>query len=121
MVYSSINLKDKLGLFSDYWAPRIVSQFNNYHIKLVKIKGEFTWHDHQDTDELFIVLNGSLDINFRDGKIKLDQGEMFVVPKGVEHKPFAEKECHVLLIEPAGTINTGNKVNVMTVPNNIWI
>ena len=121
MEYLSINLKDKLDKFSDHWVPRIVSQFNNYHIKLVKVKGEFTWHEHPETDELFLVLDGSLDINFRDGKVKLGQGEMFVVPKGVEHKPFAEKECHVLLIEPAGTINTGNIVNVLTAQNNIWI
>ena len=114
MVYSSINLKDKLGKFSDHWVPRIVSQFNNYHIKLVKGKGEFTRHDHPETDELFHVLDGSLDINFRDGKVKLGPGEMFVIPKGVEHKPFAEKECHVSLIEPAGTINTGNTVNALT-------
>jgi mannose-6-phosphate isomerase-like protein (cupin superfamily) len=121
MEYSSINLKEKLGKFSDYWVPRIVSQFNNYHIKLVKVKGEFTWHDHEETDEFFLVLDGSLDIHFRDGKVTLEAGEMFVVPKGVEHKPIAEKECHILLIDPAGTSNTGNIVNDLTVKDNIWI
>jgi mannose-6-phosphate isomerase-like protein (cupin superfamily) len=121
MVYVSVNLKDKLSKFSDHWRPRIVSQFNNYHIKLVKVKGEFTWHDHPKTDELFLVLDGSLDIHLRDGIVKLGAGEMFVIPKGMEHKPFAEKECHILLIEPVGTINTGNLINDMTVQDNIWI
>ena len=121
MEYIGVNFKDKLDKFSDLWMPRIVSQFNNYHIKLVKVKGEFTWHNHMDTDEFFLVLDGNLDIHFRDGKVKLDPGEMFVVPKGMEHKPSAEKECHILLIEPAGTINTGNKINAMTVMDNIWI
>ena len=121
MEYASVNLWDKLGKFSDHWAPKIVSKFNNYHIKLVKVKGEFTWHDHPDTDEFFLVLDGSLDIQFRDGKVNLTAGEMFVVLKGVEHKPFAEKECHILLIEPAGTINTGSKVDSLTAQDNIWI
>jgi mannose-6-phosphate isomerase-like protein (cupin superfamily) len=121
MEYTSINFEDKLGKFSDQWVPRIVSQFNNYHIKLVKVNGEFTWHDHPETDEFFLVLNGSLEIHFRDGYVKLNEGEMYVVPKGMEHKPFAEKECHLLLIEPAGTINTGSVINSMTVQENIWI
>ena len=121
MDYTSVNLRDKLGKFSDHWAPKIVSQFNGYHIKLAKVKGEFTWHDHPETDEFFLVLDGSLDIQFRDGKVKLNAGEMFVVPKSVEHKPHAEKECHILLIEPAGTINTGNTVNTLTAQDNIWI
>jgi len=121
MVYVSVNLKDKLSKFSDLWKPRIVSQFNNYHNKLVKVKGEFTWHDHPETDELFLVLDGSLDIHLQDGIVKLGAGEIFVIPKGMEHKPFAEKECHILLIEPVGTINTGNLINDMTVQENIWI
>jgi mannose-6-phosphate isomerase-like protein (cupin superfamily) len=121
MEYIGVNFKDKFEKFFDLWMPRIVSQFNNYHIKLVKVKGEFTWHNHTDTDEFFLVLDGTLDIHFRDGKVKLDPGEMFVVPKGMEHKPSAEKECHILLIELAGTINTGNIVNAMTVQENIWI
>ena len=121
MEYSSINLKDKFGKFSDHWVPRIVSQFNNYHIKVVKVDGEFTWHEHSDTVELFLVVAGSLDILFRDGKVNLNAGELFVVPKGVEHKPFAEKECQVLLIEPAGTVNTGNTISDRTVHENLWI
>ncbi len=121
MEYSSINLQDKLGKFSDHWSPKIVSNFNDYHIKLVKVKGEFTWHDHADTDELFLVLDGSLEIHFRDGKVHLKPGELFVVPKAVEHKPVAEDECHILLIEPAGTINTGQVVSDLTAQDNIWI
>ena len=121
MEYTKINLKDKLGKFSDYWGPRIISQLNDYHIKLVKVKGEFVWHDHSETDELFLVLAGSLEILFRNGKVKLEEGELFVVPRGVEHKPFAEKECQVLLIEPAGTKNTGNIEDALTAKDNIWI
>ena len=121
MQYTSININDKLSRFSNLWAPRIVSQFNNYHIKLVKVKDEFTWHDHSDTDEYFLVLKGSLEIRFRDGKVILKTGEMFVVPKSVEHQPYAEEECHILIIEPAGTVNTGSNVNELTAPENIWI
>ena len=121
MDYSKINLKDKLEKFSGYWTPRIVSQFNNYHIKLVKVKGEFVWHDHPETDELFLVLDGSLEIHFRDGKVKLNNGDMFVVPKGLEHRPIAENECHLLLIEPAGTINTGIILDALTAQDDIWI
>ena len=121
MVYTKINLKDKLGIFSDYWAPRIVSKFNDYHIKLVKVKSEFVWHNHPETDELFLILEGSLEILFRDGKVKLNEGEMFVVPKGVEHKPVAKDECHIMLIEPAGTVNTGDVSGEFTAPNDVWI
>jgi mannose-6-phosphate isomerase-like protein (cupin superfamily) len=121
MEYAKINLKDKLGKFTDIWMPRIVSQFNDYHIKVVKVKGEFVWHTHDETDELFLILDGHLDIDFRDGKVELDAGEMFIVPRGKEHKPFAEEECHILLIEPAGTVNTGNVEDAFTVRENIWI
>ncbi len=121
MEYTKINLKEKLGKFSDQWVPRIVAQLNDYHIKLVKLQGEFVWHDHAETDELFLVLEGSLEIHLRDGKVKLNEGEMFVVPRGVEHKPVAEKECQVLLIEPVGTINTGKIEDALTVKENTWI
>ena len=94
---------------------------NDYHFKLAKVQGEFVWHDHPATDEVFIVLNGQLEIHFRDGHVVLNEGEMFVVPKGVQHKPVAENECHILLIEPAGTVNTGDVVNEKTAPNDIWI
>src|SRR5690349_25133228 len=108
MNYQPINFEEKLGKFSEQWSPRIIAQMNDYHFKIVKVQGEFVWHDHPETDEVFIVLKGHLDILFRDGKVSLDAGEMYVVPKGVEHKPFAEAECHVLLVEPIGTMNTGD-------------
>ena len=89
MKYSSINFKDKFSKFDNHWSPRVIAEMNDYQFKLVKVEGEFVWHDHPDTDEVFIVLDGTLDIEFRDGKVTLETGEMFVVPKGVEHKPVA--------------------------------
>lgn len=121
MDYSSVNLQEKLTRFTEHWSPKIVAQMNNYHFKVAKVKGEFVWHNHLETDEVFLVLKGQLELYFRDGKIILDEGEMFVVPKGVEHKPVAEDECHILLIEPAGTVNTGDIVSEKTAPNDVWI
>ena len=121
MEYSSINLQKKLSIFSEHWSPKIIAQLNDYHLKLAKVQGEFVWHDHPETDEVFIVVKGRLKILFRDGNVLLNEGEMFVVPKGVEHKPVAESECHILLIEPAGTVNTGDVKDELTAPNNIWI
>ena len=122
MEYTSINLQEKLSKFSEHWSPKIIAQLNNYRLKLAKVQGEFVWHDHPDTDEVFIVVNGQLDILFRDGKVSLAEGEMFVVPKGVEHKPVAEHECHILLIEPAGVVNTGSASDSeLTAPNDVWI
>ncbi|MFC1532376.1 cupin domain-containing protein [Thermodesulfobacteriota bacterium] len=117
----SINLKEKLSKFTDHWAPKIVAQMNNYHFKLVKFQGDFVWHSHDDTDEVFIVLDGSMSISFRDGSVDLKAGEMFVVPKGLEHKPSAEKECKAMLVEPAGTINTGGTGGEMTANDIVWI
>jgi mannose-6-phosphate isomerase-like protein (cupin superfamily) len=105
---TAINFRDKLAKFSEHWSPKIVAQMNDYHFKLVKLQGEFVWHDHKHTDEVFIVLDGEMTIHFRDGDVTLKSGEMFVVPKGVEHKPFAKSECRVMLVEPAGTVNTGD-------------
>jgi mannose-6-phosphate isomerase-like protein (cupin superfamily) len=119
--YQPINFEEKFGKISGHWSPRIIAQMNDYHFKLAKVQGEFIWHDHPETDEVFIVLKGQLDILFRDGKVTLNEGEMFVVPKGVEHKPVAESECHILLIEPAGTVNTGNVVDKKTITNNSWV
>ncbi|HSL42789.1 MAG TPA: cupin domain-containing protein [Anaerolineales bacterium] len=119
--YQSINFQDKLSQFSEHWSPRIIAQMNDYHFKVVKVQGEFVWHDHPETDEVFIVLNGQLEIQFRDGSVVLKQGEMFTVPKGLEHKPVAELECHILLVEPAGTVNTGEVVNEKTAASDIWI
>ena len=121
MNYQSVNLQEKLAKFSEHWSPKIVAQMNDYHFKVVKVQGEFVWHDHPETDEVFLVLKGQLDIRFRDGKVILQEGEMYVVPKGVEHKPVAESECHLLLIEPAGTVNTGDVVSEKTAPNDVWI
>lgn len=104
----SINLKDKLSLFSEYWSPKIVTQFNGHDVMVVKAKGEFNWHSHPDTDDLFLVLKGRITIEMKEGDVTLGEGEMFVVPKGVEHRPVAEEECHLLIIEPAGTPNTGD-------------
>jgi mannose-6-phosphate isomerase-like protein (cupin superfamily) len=121
MNYQPINFKEKLGKFSEQWSPKIIAQLNDYHFKVAKIQGEFIWHDHPETDEVFVVVKGHLVILFRDGEVSLDEGEMFVIPKGVEHKPVAENECHILLIEPAGTVNTGNIVNERTASNDTWI
>jgi mannose-6-phosphate isomerase-like protein (cupin superfamily) len=104
----AINLADKLSRFSDYWQPRVVGQFNGNDLMVVKLKGEFVWHRHENSDDFFLVLSGRIRIELRDGAVDLGPGEMFVVPKGVEHRPVAQVESHVLLIEPIGTPNTGN-------------
>jgi mannose-6-phosphate isomerase-like protein (cupin superfamily) len=103
-----INLAEKLALFSDHWNPRIVGELNGQHVKLVKLSGEFVWHHHEHEDELFLVLRGSLAIHFRDRVVELAEGELCIVPRGVEHKPVARGEAAVLLLEPASTLNTGN-------------
>ena len=121
MKYQPINFQEKLTKFSEHWSPRIIAQMNDYHFKIVKIEGEFTWHDHPETDEVFMVLKGELAIQFRDGSVILHEGEMFVVPKGLEHRPVAQQECHILLIEPVGTVNTGDVVNERTTANDVWI
>ena len=106
---AKINLAEKLASFSDHWSPRTVAQFNGHDVMVVKVQGEFVWHKHEDTDDLFLVLHGTLDIELRDGVVTLGPGEMYVVPKGVEHRPVARDEVHLLLIEPTGTPNTGDK------------
>ena len=103
----AINLADKLSMFSEHWQPRVVGQFNGHDLMVVKVKGEFVWHKHDDTDDFFLVLSGRIIIQLRDGAVRLGPGEVFVVPKGVEHRPVAEDEAHILLIEPQGTPNTG--------------
>jgi mannose-6-phosphate isomerase-like protein (cupin superfamily) len=121
MKYEAINLREKLTKFSDHWSPRVIAQMNDYQYKLVKIQGEFVWHSHAETDEVFIVLEGEMTIELRDGRVDLKAGEMFVVSKGVEHKPVAETECKIMLVEPAGTINTGDAGGEMTAEDNVWI
>ena len=103
-----INLAEKLALFGDHWKPRTVAQLNNFDIMVVKVQGEFVWHKHDETDDFFLVLSGRLQIRLRDRTVILNPGELFVVPRGMEHQPCAEQETHVLLIEPTGTPNTGN-------------
>jgi mannose-6-phosphate isomerase-like protein (cupin superfamily) len=108
MIPDTINLERKLALIDEHWQPKIVAQMNDYHFKLATLEGEFVWHAHPETDEAFVLLRGLLVIEFRDGRATLGDGEMLVVPKGVEHRPVADTECHVLLVEPAGTPNTGD-------------
>ena len=121
MESKAINLQEKFNKFSDQWAPKIIAQLNDHHIKLVRVRGDFTWHARKYTGEVFMVVEGELRIDFRDGEVTLQEGELFVVPKGVEHKPFAEKECEMLLVERAGTVNTGDAGGDQTAPNDVWI
>jgi mannose-6-phosphate isomerase-like protein (cupin superfamily) len=116
-----INLEDKLSKFSEHWSPKVIAEMNDYQFKLVKIEGEFVWHEHPDTDEVFIVIEGTMQIEFEDRTIELREGEMLVVPKGVRHKPYAEAECKVMLVEPRGVINTGDAEGDLTAPNDDWI
>ena len=121
MNYQAVNFKNKLGLFNEQWSPKVIAEMNDYQFKVVKIQGEFVWHDHKDTDETFIVLEGSLRIDFRDGHVNLSEGEMYVVPKGIEHKLFGEKEANFLLREPLGVVNTGEETGSQTAENDVWI
>jgi mannose-6-phosphate isomerase-like protein (cupin superfamily) len=121
MLRPKVNFREKFGLFADQRAPRVVAQMNDYQFKLVRVQGEFVWHSHADTDETFIILEGALRIELRDGAIDLGAGELFVVPRGVEHRPVAEHECLVMLVEPSGTRNTGDAGGPMTAPDDVWI
>lgn len=106
---TAINLSKKLETFSEYWSPKIASSFNGHDVMVVKVKGEFVWHSHDDTDDFFMVLDGNLKIEMKEGDVTLEAGDLYVVPKGVEHRPVAEEEAHLLLIEPHGTPNTGDE------------
>ena len=117
----AINFQQKFSLFTEQWQPKVVAEMNDYQFKIVRLEGDFIWHDHKDTDETFIVLEGKLRIDFRDGSVELSAGEMFVVPKGIEHKPFADGEVKLLLIEPRGVTNTGLESSDRTAQNNVWI
>ncbi|MFM0210854.1 cupin domain-containing protein [Paraburkholderia sediminicola] len=119
--HRAINFAEKLQLINDQWQPRVVAEMNDYQFKLVRIEGDFVWHEHADTDETFIVLDGQLRIDLRDGSVLLSAGEMYVVPKGTEHKPYAEHEVKLLLIEPRGVKNTGEESNERTAANDVWI
>ena len=121
MSYRSINFRQKFALFDEQWKPKVVAEMNDYQFKVVKLQGDFVWHDHKDTDETFIVIEGDLRIDFRNGAVHVSTGEMFVVPKGVEHKPYAESEVKLLLIEPRGVLNTGHEGGERTAENDVWI
>lgn len=115
-----INFTQKLSTFQETFSPRVVGELNDYQFKVVKIQGDFVWHHHADTDEAFIVMKGALNIELRDRTVRLTEGEMFIVPKGVEHRPFAAEECHALLIEPRGVVNTGEAAGELTARNDVW-
>lgn len=117
----AINFDQKFTKFTEHWSPKVIAEMNDYQFKLVKVEGEFVWHDHPDTDEVFIVIEGLLHIEFRDGAVTLASGEMFVIPKGVEHKPWANSECKIMIIEPKGVINTGEAETELTAQNDVWI
>ncbi len=118
---TAINLRDKLARFSEHWSPRVVAEMNDYQFKLAKIQGEFVWHAHAETDEVFIVVEGEMTLEFRDTSVRLAAGEMYVVPRGVEHRPMAVEECCILLVEPRGVVNTGDAGGAYTAPNDIWV
>ncbi|OUS09900.1 mannose-6-phosphate isomerase [Nonlabens dokdonensis] len=118
---SSINLKEKLDLFQEQWTPKIIGELNGQHVKLAKLEGEFIWHDHKNEDELFYVIKGQLILELRDQTITLNEGEMYIVPKGVEHKPIAKEEVHVLLFEPAMIKHTGEVEHELTKDKLDWI
>ncbi|NBD14967.1 MAG: cupin domain-containing protein [Cyanobacteria bacterium] len=121
MKYAPINFKDKFAKFHEHWSPRVIAEMNNYQFKLVKLQGEFVWHKHSDTDEVFIVVDGELDIEFWEGKVTFEAGEMYVIPRGVEHKPSAKDECKIMLVEPKGIVNTGDTGGELTAENDVWV
>ena len=116
-----INLEEKFAMFNEHWTPRIITELNDYQIKIVKVEGDFVWHDHSDTDEFFLVIEGTLFIEFEGETMELNAGELYVVPKGVQHRPYALEECKVMLIEPRGVVNTGEAESNLTASNDVWI
>ena len=116
-----INLKSKFQEFADQWSPKVIEEMNDYQFKLVKIENDFTWHKHEDTDETFLVIEGKMGIEFEDQTVELSEGEMIVIPKGKKHKPYADKEAKIMIIEPKGVINTGDVTNDFTVENDQWV
>ncbi|MEE3297105.1 MAG: cupin domain-containing protein [Planctomycetota bacterium] len=121
MLPPKINLKEKCSKLTKHWSPRIIAEMNDYQFKLAKVKGEFVWHDHKHTDETFIVLEGEMTLKFRDEEVDLSAGELYVVPKGTEHKPYAQNECKILIIEPRGVVNTGDAGGDLTVTEEEWV
>ena len=116
-----INLEEKFALFNEHWTPKIISELNDYQIKIVKVEGDFVWHDHSNTDEFFLVIEGTLFIEFEGETMELNAGELYVVPKGVQHRPYTLEECKVMLIEPRGVVNTGEAESDLTASNDVWI
>ena len=116
-----INLKSKFQKFTDQWSPKVIEEMNDYQFKLVKIENDFTWHKHDDTDETFLVIEGKMGIEFEDQTVELSEGEMIVIPKGKKHKPYADKEAKIMIIEPKGVTNTGDVKNHLTAENDQWI
>lgn len=121
MTTQAINLAEKLSKFTEQWSPRVIVEMNDYQFKLVKLQGEFVWHDHKDTDEVFLVVHGEMQIGFRDRDVTLRAGEMFVVPRGVQHITRAANECHALIVEPRGVVNTGGAGGSLTARNDVWV
>ena len=121
MTATVINLAEKFALLNDQWSPKVVAELNDYQFKVVRIEGDFIWHNHPETDEAFFVIEGQLRIDFRDRHVLVGPGELFVVPKGVEHKPYAEHEVRMMLIEPRGTVNTGHEGGARTAANDVWV
>ena len=120
MKHAAINLHEKFALFDEHWSPKIIAQLNDYHLKIAKIQGEFVWHSHAETDEAFIVIAGEMQIELRDREVSLGEGDLFVVPRGVEHRPHSVCECCILLVEPMGTVNTGDVGGELTADPDRW-
>ena len=116
-----INLKSKFQKFTDQWSPKVIEEMNDYQFKLVKIENDFTWHKHENTDETFLVIEGKMGIEFEDETVELSEGEMIVIPKGKKHKPYADKEAKIMIIEPKGVTNTGDVTNDFTAENDQWV
>ena len=116
-----VNFVEKLEKFSDLWTPKVIAEMNDYQFKVAIVKGEFVWHNHKETDEVFIVIEGEMFIEFKTETIKLEAGDLIVVPKGTEHRPFANDEASIMLVEPRGIVNTGDKIDKLTAPNDQWI
>lgn len=121
MTHTAINFEEKFSRFTEQWQPKVIAEMNDYQFKIARLQGDFIWHSHAETDEAFLILDGTLRIDFRDGAVILGPGEMYVVARGVEHKPFAEKEVKLLLIEPRGVQNTGEQGGDRTAANDVWV
>jgi mannose-6-phosphate isomerase-like protein (cupin superfamily) len=121
MSTGAVNFQEKFARFHEPWSPKVIAEMNDYQFKLVRLLGEFVWHQHADTDEVFIVIEGEMVLRFRGYEVPLRAGELYVVPKGVEHQPFAARECKVMLVEPKGVVNTGDAGGTLTAPSDVWI